>query len=175
MKKRSALIVLLVFIGCGKKDDNSNQFIEFVHLGYTTHEYPILLISSKRIDLKLNDSQLKELKQIDSISGGSGSLTERQKELYLNINYNRIITDNKTFSLIRNFVMKHNEFYASPEYLKLHPMKESFEVVIDGKKELFVNENLKNQFVNDLIMDIKQFKGSESITKEIAYLRQNDF
>ena len=161
-------------MNCNTQYVNSNHFIEFIHLGYTTHEYPILLISSQKIALKLNDSQLKELRQIDSISGGSGNLTERQKELYLKINYNRVVTDERTFSTVFNFVNRHIDYYVDSEYLKLHPIKESFEIVIDGKKEFFVNEKLKNQFVNALIINLKQEKNDENIIKEISYLRQDD-
>ena len=170
MKKLNILIIALLFISCKTQINDKNQFVEFIHTGMTQHIYPALIISAKKVNVPLTDEQISQLIRMS----GTASITDRDKELYKKINCRTFVTDSMTFKTLNNFVFSHKSFYPDLKYFEQHPIKESFDVLVNGRERFFVNEKLKNEFIKELVDTLQQGNHDENIIKEISYWRQND-
>ena len=154
------LILLLPFSASPKKESAMTDFIEIKHTGMEEKPIKTLVISTKRINLKCYEDDLK------SDLNSKKPLTNEQKEAILNIRYKFIITDDKTYQAIIDFVIN-NQFFFTNNTHRNHGDFRDFSIKIRG--EIYnIYFRLKQQFFSKLKANIREHQGDESLIKELS-------
>jgi len=113
MKNLCFLTLVFIFtISCRNNQYNvdSNGVIEFIHGGnVTTHIDRPLVISTKKIYDKLTGFDSINVKS----TLGINNINQQDIDKYNSFYYNRIVTDNITYSTVTEFIINSTDYYES--------------------------------------------------------------
>lgn len=144
-------VAALLFLNCNKAKRDMPDFIKFEHVGITRYYYPPLYLSTKKVNIHLNDRQLADMRLIFSKSG-SDSIQEKEK--YIKLMFKRIITDRKTISTINEFIFNHQEFYTTNGHQNVGTY-ESYSINSGGKMRFTLFYKLQGEFFEKLTTELK--------------------
>ena len=154
-------------VNCSNKaQNNSSEFIEFAHTGIVRKYTPTLFISTEKLQIHLSEEQMTNLKHML----GKSKVTQQKIEEYINIKYNRVITDSKTFFIIKEFIQGHKNYYTNNIRQNNNPSTESFDVSINGTVTFSIYYKFKNKFFNDLESYLDKKQCGKKVIEALAHL-----
>ena len=141
------LLILLILLSAttafAQRIKNKAEYVEFVNRDEFDDKYkrPILISLSKP-DIELDESELQDFKATQSIAA------KTTKEQFINLRYDLIVTDQKTYSTLLLFVIGHNQYYL--DGLTRFNTGASSTIVTSGKTFYLYNKT-KKDFYNQLL------------------------
>ncbi|HVW96012.1 MAG TPA: hypothetical protein VHA56_08595 [Mucilaginibacter sp.] len=168
IKKINFFIILIVIcLGCHKKQLDTQQSLQFVHTGITTRIYKTLYITVRKSKIKLTDNELSEYRRFFN---NSGDITEKQKELFIGTRYNLIITNIKTLEKLNKFIISHRELYETGNNPRGTSSPGSYSLVINREKTFSVSAQKKDIFFSELLAWLKKSKCDDVVINAISNL-----
>jgi len=162
MNKLFIFAALLLLTNCtGKKKNNPDQYVEIIHTGITTHENHILYVSTKKIDIKLTNEELNDIKDI---LGDSVKITHEKIEDYIGMKYKRVLTDLRTLTLMQDYILSHQNFYVDANYGPA-----SYDIALNTNQVFSINYKLRGAFFKGLTDFLQQNKCDQKIIKRMSY------
>jgi hypothetical protein len=168
MKKFIVLIIgLFALINCQKPKPHLPTYIEFVHFvnsGIETKYIRPLYISTSKLNIQLSDHELENLK---SIFGNS--VTGNEKEQYLNLRNDMVITDKETYLQLFGFIVNHQKFYINNNKAN-HNAPEIYKILADQKTYILFYK-FQDKFLIELSKYLKEKKCDKKVITAIYELQ----
>lgn len=142
---------------------DANGVIEFVHTGDDSHRGNPLYISAKKFDIHLDAQQKADLQHI---IGKNIKITPEKVRLYVEVSFDTIVTDKKTFLSVRKFVFANKNYYTN-DYQDDNPMAPSYGIFVNGSK-FFIYYKLKRNFFDDLNAYLKKGHCDQRVIKAFS-------
>lgn len=161
------IVTVLLFMGCKEHRLPANEFIGFDHTGITTRTNIPLYISEHKIQIHLSKDQLGELKNRLT---SSSKLTPEKIEDFINLKYNRVVTDKKTFQLVKSFILSHMYYFTKDKIHNDNPAAGSFNINIDGVLKYSIYYKLKDDFFQALEKSLAENKCDQNVIDALKEL-----
>lgn len=165
MKCKYFLLTIFLYLNCNKSPRNFTGFIEFVHTGITTRITTPLFISTKKIEISLSKSQIDEFRH--SI-GDTTKITKQREEEYINLKFDRIVTDSLTCSSINEFILKNKQYYTDDAHQN-KGVWESYNIHLNDLK-FSIYFKIKIDFFRDLETFLKERKCDKRVIIALSHL-----
>ncbi|HTE01622.1 MAG TPA: hypothetical protein VK668_20180 [Mucilaginibacter sp.] len=162
------LVILATFTNCKQKPDKSKEMIEFIFTRHPTYGLkPVfpLIISKVKLDLPLNLSDYD--KEFVKKTFGKTTLTEKEKDIYLNLKYDFIVTDDKNYQLLVDYILSHKNLYC--EENKNPQNADDFRIVMDGDTYIILSTSI-DTYREQLLNFLKANHARQNIIDEIKKL-----
>jgi hypothetical protein len=161
------LLILLVLLSAttvfAQRIKNKVEYIEFVNADEFDDKYvPPILISQKKLDIELDQSELQVFKTTQS---AAPKITMEQ---FINLHYDLIVTDEKSYSTLLSFIIGHNQFYL--DGLTRFNRGNSSIILTDGKTFYLYNKT-KKEFFNQLSDSLKKTDCDKKLIFELSRVR----
>ena len=129
------------------------EYIEIVHTGMEDLHVRTMFISKEKLNLEIDKDDREGYEKI--FNKPFDSFTKAQKEAIIEMSYNELITDKRTFETMVDFIDRHNEYYTNSKN-KNHGDANDFAVIINNGKPYDIFYKLTNTFFNELIKALKE-------------------
>ena len=141
---------------------NKVEYIEFINTGTDDNKYiPPILISQSKLDIELDESESKELKNIQSLA------VKTTREDFINLHFDMLITDEKTYSSLLSFIIGHNEFYLNG--LDRFNPAGSLTILTDGKT-FYLYYKTQKTFFNQLLDTLKEKNCDKKVINKLSLI-----
>jgi hypothetical protein len=143
--KRTILAIILLLSACNWMPHVDTGLIVFSHEGPINYMPIPLYISTKKLNINLDDDQFAQLKMM--MRNPYLQKTPDNEKRYLDFFYSIVVTDKNTFSNICQFIYTHKDYYTNSE--NRNEGRESFDINLNGAK-FAIYYKLKEKFFFDL-------------------------
>jgi len=126
------LSIVILLSSCKETGNGNNlEYIKFTHTGMTNRIINPLYISTKPLNIKLNDREIADLNKVLRHTGKI--ITQKNSENYINFYYSLVVTDEKMLSAVYNFILTHRNYYTEDKQQD-SSNNESYIIDIPGKE-----------------------------------------
>jgi hypothetical protein len=159
--------MLLLNVNCNAPQQSQPNYIEFVHIGLATRLFHPLFISQRKINITLNNQDLKDLKHFVA---DSANITKSEIEAYINIKFDQLITDSSTFSSICQFIIDHKEYYTDDYHQNIGSFWGSYNIHF-GDRKFSLYYKMEDEFFRDLQLFLKRRRCDEHVISAVSHLK----
>jgi hypothetical protein len=152
MKKLILLLVITFSIVNGKckaynKRFTVNNYIEFVHIGVQNATIHPLIIGTEKPVINLSISERENFKR--TLKFVKKKWTPELESAYISSIYNIVVTDKKSFIILKRFLTNNQQFYIDKK-TALKVWQPSYVIHVGEQLHYYVNYKLKEKFISDL-------------------------
>jgi hypothetical protein len=152
---------LLITINFKGTQPDTTEYIEFVNIGEQAKYIPPMFISKRKLDIKLVEPELGIFKDFQR------SYPNMTKEEFIKLNFDLLITDENTYSVLLSFITTHKGFYSHYPY-KLYP-EGKLDIIANGEKFNLCYKTQKN-FFSELIDSLKERNCDEKVVIRLGHI-----
>jgi hypothetical protein len=165
--KRIILAIILLLSACNWMPHVDTGLIVFSHEGPINYIPIPLYISTKKLNIKLDDDQFAQLKLITHNPYLQN--TPENEKRYLDAYYSIVVTDKNTFSNIYQFIYTHKDYYTNSENRNDMRVFESFDINVNGVK-FAIYYKLKEKFFFELKRYLREQECDGKVIKALSNL-----
>jgi hypothetical protein len=164
--KRYFLIIILLFFSCNRITQYHDGVIKFLHVGIVHHPTKPLYISTKKLDIHLDEWQIADLQRI---LGEKRKITSEDEMRYIDLTYNLLVTDKSSFSYVYEFILANKGYYTDDEHKNDNPTAETY-IIEFNRIKFSIYYKFKDKFFNDIRMHLQAHKCDKKVINAFSSL-----